>query len=144
MFLSDIASAFMPDWNLRILTEHDALRICNENSVHLVEDVNTRFGKIVFHRGYVFIVMNPDLSPAMRLWVLWHEIGHFMLHAPASSRFTPMIERKNDREANYLAAIALMPKTLVVGKTVDQIIREYSYPRELVNIRKQISEIDGI
>lgn len=138
MFLAEISRRRIPDWNQRVLTEADAIAYCKVNKLCLVDDKAENYGRIVFYKGHVFILRNPHLPPATALWVLWHEIGHFILHAPQSSRFNPLVKRKSDREANYVAAVAMMPRHLIYGRSIAQVQHDFGYPPELVRLRYEI------
>lgn len=144
MFLSDVAPRSLCGWNEKILGEDVAIEFCRSNSICIVDDYRLDYGRIVFYKGYTFILKNPYLEAGMRLWVLWHEIAHFLLHAPQSSKFSPLVKRKNDREANYIAAIAMMPRQTIQGRTFHEIEEEYGYPAKLIEIRDQIVKNEGI
>lgn len=107
-------------------------------------DPEQQFGKLAYYKGYCFILINPTLDAGFRLWVLWHEIGHYILHHPETSQFSSSMKRKNDRDANYVAAVAMMPRPLIEGRTIDCVARRSHYPREIVQIRYDIYENEGI
>lgn len=138
MFLTNLLKKHFPKWNKVIHTEDDAREFCKKNKVCICETTKVNFGKYTQYKGYDFILINPKLSPAMRLWVLWHEIAHFLLHSPETSNFSQSTIRKNDREANWVAAILLMPKNLIKNKTRTALQEEYGYLAELIEIRKYI------
>lgn len=144
MFLNSLADKKLTGWNERVFTERDALDYCQRNKIYIVESVGEPYGRIAFYKGYTFILLNPLLESAARTWVLFHEIGHYILHAPQAARFSPLVRRKSDREANYIAAVAMMPKCVIEGKTFSEIQAEYGYPLELLQIRNQIVESEGI
>jgi Zn-dependent peptidase ImmA (M78 family) len=144
MFKSNLALKALADWNKRVLTEWDALEFCRLNNIRIVEDPIRMFGSIEFYKGYVFIIINPGLRKAMRLWVLWHEIGHFILHDAQEGEFSTSIHSKVEAEANFVAAIALMPRPMVEGKSMKEIYSETGYRHELIEIRHAIMEGYGV
>lgn len=144
MFLSELAHKRLEGWNEKVLNEDAGLHYCRQNKICVVDDRREEYGRIVFYKGYAFILINPKLELAMRTWVLFHEIGHFILHSPHSSKFCPLLKRKSDREANYVAAVAMMPKAAIEGKTFAEIQEEFGYPDELITIRDLICKNEGI
>lgn len=144
MFLQGISHDRLDGWGKRVLSESDARDYCRLHKVYIVDDPKQPYGRIMFHKGYVFILINPNLDRGSWLWVLFHEIGHHALHAPQSGRFSKLIRRKADREANYIAAIALMPRQIVEGRTIEQVHYEFGYPIELVKIRYQIFQSEDL
>jgi Zn-dependent peptidase ImmA (M78 family) len=80
----------------------------------------------------------------MHAWIFLHEIFHRRAHFQAMSHFSPLMEEKNDAEANFFAAVALMPRWSLRHRTVDDICAEYELPRPLVEIRKSIAERYGL
>lgn len=138
MFIPDLAKEKIKDWGEIVLDENQALEFCRRNKIYIVEDSRQKFGKLKYYRDYVFILINPKLGAVMRLWVLWHEIGHFCLHAPVTASFSKSTVRKLDREANYVAAIAMIPLHVILFETPEEIQEQYGYPMELIQIRLDI------
>lgn len=134
MFLTGLVSASIKGWGSRSLTENDAIEFCNQNSVHIIDDPKQPFGMLVKYKGYFFILVNPALDAGSRLWVLWHEIGHFILHEPTYQTFSKGGKRKCEREANVVAAIAMMPKMLLETSDVNDLL-DLGIPRDLMRIR---------
>lgn len=144
MFLTErLAHRRLNDWNQRIHTEDDALKFCRRHRIRIVEDPDEEYGQIVWYEGFAFILINPFLAIGMRTWVLFHEIGHYLLHAPASGRFSKLIESKADYEANAVAAVAMMPKAAITGKTFAEVAAEFEYPIELIQIRDHLVRNEG-
>lgn len=131
-------------WNQKVLTEAHALAFCDESGVRLLQHASVEYGRYVFYKRLHFIIINPCLAAGMRLWVLWHEIAHFLYHSPQTENFSALMLRRQDHEANWFAAVAMMPKPLIAGKTIDEVVYEFGYPKEIVQIRYDISERDGI
>jgi Zn-dependent peptidase ImmA (M78 family) len=144
MFIPDIAIEKIPNWGEQMLLEDKALEFCGKHKIYIVEDARQKFGKLKFYKGYVFILINPKLNLAMRLWVLWHEIGHFCLHEPVTASFSKSTKRKHDREANYVAAVALIPLSVIMFQTPEEIQEQYGYPTELIQIRLDICRKEKI
>jgi Zn-dependent peptidase ImmA (M78 family) len=120
----------------------DAVDFCRRNKIYIVDDRKTAFGKYLRYKGTDFILINPRIDFKMRLWVIFHEIGHYIFHAPATQNFSIQMKRKNDTEVNNFAAVMLMPKSLIRSKTLDELIEDF--PLELIVIRKKIYDCENL
>lgn len=130
----------MPGLNRRVYTEHDLLKLCRRHGIVICEAYTGHLGLYLIYNGAPFIILQPGLSAGLRLWVMMHEFAHFLLHAPNASTFTASMERKADFEANIIAALALMPFQMVKTALPGEIQEAFGYPRELMNIRKDVYE----
>lgn len=144
MFVAEISSTRLLGWNKKVLTEADASEFCRSHRITVTVDKRQEYGKLLYYKGYPFILINPALDPGMRLWVLWHEVAHFILHYPETSKFSASMKRKNDREANMVAAVAMMPRPIIEGHTLAEIQHAFGYPLEVVKIRYDIYQREGI
>lgn len=143
--LSQILKKKVPDWNKIIWNDDKFAITCEEAKVRVVEDETLKHkGEYTIYKDVPFIALRKGLKPPMRLWVGMHELGHHLLHFPVNHRFSKGIFRRMDREANFFAAIALIPTWMVESKTLGEIVEEYNYPKELIIIRKEIYEAYGI
>lgn len=134
------------DWN-RIVYDEDATdRLLQRLRLPVVTDeaAKVKGEYIVDDDGFSMIVLKPNLKNPLKLWVVLHEIGHHLLHYPVNHRFSKGTRRRMDREANFFAALALLPTWLVRSKTLEEIIEEYGYPLNLIKIRKEIYDIDKV
>lgn len=138
--LSKLVKKFLPEWNTKIHSELDGLMFCEEKGIitcetNLINDV----GEYRFYRDHHFIFTRNDIEQNQRAWVLWHEIGHFILHPVEAARFTDnVLARKVETEAHIVAAVALMPYSLIKEKTLQEIKEEFNYPTRLILLRKWI------
>src|ERR1043165_2547607 len=98
----------LPGWNKRILTERDFYRFCVRQGVSVVEAVTDALGRYVVYKGKPFIIHDPSLQSGLKLWVLWHEAGHHLLHTPEPQYFDKISLNRFDFEANFIASIALI------------------------------------
>lgn len=137
--LSQILKRKVPDWNERILNDDDFYLTCERSAVNVIENENLKCkGEYTIYKNVSFIVLKKGLKPEMLRWVGFHELGHHLLHYPVNHRFSKSLYRRMDREANYFAAIALIPTRVVEVQSFDEIVNEYNYPAELITIRKEI------
>lgn len=125
-------------FNKRIFTEDDFFKICEDTKCTVIESTIKSKGEYLIYRNQAFIIFKNGLSSSLRLWVGLHELGHHLLHYPVNHKFSRGTIGRLDREANFFAAIALMPTTLIQQKTLDEIVEDYNYPREIIWIRKDI------
>lgn len=143
--LSQIIKKRLPDWNDRTFSAADLEWLCPQIKVRIVErdefkprgeyKVEERNGK-----NYSFILIKKKLHIKEKLWIAYHEIGHHLLHHPVPHKFSKSLVKKMDREANYFAAIALMPTKLIAEMSFSEIRETYGYPKKLIDIRKEIYE----
>lgn len=139
--LEQILTRRVPEWNKRVLTFDDFYLICEKEKLAVVEDENLKCkGEYGIYKNKPYIALKKQLKEPMKLWVGLHELGHHILHYPVNHRFSRSTLRRMDREANFFAAVALMPRFLVNSKTFGEIVEEYNYPNEIVYIRKDICD----
>ncbi len=137
--LSQIITKKIADWNKRIFVEDDFYAFCQRERVRVMESAAFKNkGEYKPHEGVCFIMLSKKLKREERLWVGFHELGHHLLHYPVPHRFSRGTWRRMDREANFFAAIALLPTSTIKTKNLGEIIEEYNYPKELICIRKDI------
>jgi Zn-dependent peptidase ImmA (M78 family) len=128
-----------PHWNRCRVSEADVRRVAKRRGVMIVEGEVGVPGLHVVYRGVAFIVIRPTLRGVMRTWVLLHELFHFILHEPGLQLFDPYFETKADREANFCAAVALLPREMLERKARNELLED-GYPAELLDLRKEILE----
>lgn len=142
--LSQILKKKVPEWNDEVLTEASFYRICERLRVGIVETDTRASGEYTVHAGRPIIILSSRIKQQMRAWVMFHELGHHLLHYPATHRFSKSIFSRIDRESNFFAAIALMPTRIITGKSKAEIRADFAYPQEIIEIRYEISLSFGI
>jgi Zn-dependent peptidase ImmA (M78 family) len=124
------------DWNQRVLTTDDFDALCELEDV-TVEEAETGFpGLYTRKEGRPIITISPLVLPRARGWVLWHEMGHVLLHDPACG-FMYLSAGKLERQADLIAACALIPRPLLENSSLWEIHEEYRYPIELCELRQR-------
>lgn len=126
--------------NQRVLAENDCHRICEAESISVHFEPMAWSGLYLMRRKRPQILVNSALAGAHRLIVLWHEIAHHFLHAPQMCFYQRGSLDKAEREANMLAAIALVPLPLLETVTMGEIQEEHGYPGDLLELRQKIYE----
>lgn len=139
MSLPNVAKSHFDFYGVAIPHEDEALEFCRKSKIIIVHDKRQPFGKLKRYKGYVFLLINPKLEKGWRLWVLWHEIAHFIFGHP-SGCFSTNFKEKNDREANFVAATTLITFEMITTMTFAEIQEEYGYPMPLIKIRAKIAE----
>ena len=98
-------------------------------------------------KGRDFIAVNSRLAEPMKLLVLFHELGHFLFHTPASGAtanfhgvggFT-----RQEREADVFALCALLPLRSIKNRSVEELAESSGLPPEKVTERLDIRDRYG-
>lgn len=139
MSLHAVPKSHFDFYGVRVPHEDEALEFCRKNKIYIVHDRRQKFGKLKRYKGFVFLLINPKLEKGWRLWVLWHEIAHFIFGHP-SGNFSINFTDKHDREANFVAATTLITFEMITTMPFAEIQEEYGYPIELIKIRDTIAE----
>ncbi|HEX8708837.1 MAG TPA: ImmA/IrrE family metallo-endopeptidase [Pyrinomonadaceae bacterium] len=103
-------------WNSRTLTEKDFWALCKKHGVEVYENSGKHMkwkGVYTVLDGIPTIIIDPRLKGLERLWTLFHELGHHLLHSPETCFFSDSTVHKAQSEANAFAAIALIPEKYV-------------------------------
>lgn len=126
--------------NTRVHTLDDFLRHCDEEQI-LVREYPLRFCKGLYTvcESVPCIVLASGLSLVERTIVAWHELAHYWLHSPGVCFFRSF-ERRFEYEAQAIAAIALVPKSLLMKRSLHEVEEEYGYSREFLWFRKDVYE----
>jgi Zn-dependent peptidase ImmA (M78 family) len=136
---------FFPDFNQRVHTEADAYDFCARHKIITIEtDLINVPGQYRVHRERPIILLHKYIDRHYRNWVFHHEITHFILHPTTMATFSDEISyRKIENEANFVAAVLLMPRHICDSMKVEEIQEEFGYSRRLVLIRKYIKDNFG-
>lgn len=93
--------------------------------------------------GRDFIAIDSRLSGVERLKVAFHELCHFLFHAPSSgatANFHGVGRRtRQEREADVFAVCALIPRAMLETKAAQEFIDE-GWPPDLVAERHMVFE----
>lgn len=142
--LSQKISQLKIGWNERPLTEGDLYRICRRFRIGVTEMPLVVSGFYYRVMGRDFIAVDSKLSGPKRLLVLFHELGHFLLHTPdsgATANFHGVGRRsRKEIEADVFALCAVIPKTMLETRSIDELIDEGIDPgalRERVEIYRR-------
>jgi Zn-dependent peptidase ImmA (M78 family) len=104
-------------WNERPLTERDFYKLCKRFQISVTEMPLATGGFYYRVKGRDFIAISSRLTGSKRLFVMFHELGHFLLHVPDSgvtANFHGVGRRtRKEREADMFALCALIPKSFI-------------------------------
>jgi Zn-dependent peptidase ImmA (M78 family) len=141
-FLAEKISKLKIGWNERALTEDDLYRICRRFKVSVIEEPLSTRGFYYRLAGRDFITIDSRLSGTNRLAVLFHELGHFLLHVPETgpaANFHRVGRRtRKEIEADVFALCALIPHTIIESRRIDELAADGTYPADLIAARHKI------
>jgi Zn-dependent peptidase ImmA (M78 family) len=131
-------------YNERVFTDDDFDLICEQCGIYVTEQKIKWHGYFTVCEGTPAIVINKRLRGVDRLVVAFHEVGHYLLHAPGTAFFCNGSVSKSEYEAQRFAAWALIPRPLMEDKTLSEIQEEFGYPTALMRFRQRIFDQSGI
>lgn len=137
---------FLPDWNNRVHTEADGYEFCERFDVATLDtDLIRDLGEYRIRNGSPIILLHKFTSNRYRNVVFQHEIGHFILHPTTAAKYSDEVtKRKIEKEANFVAAVAVLPRYVIDTKTLAEIADEFNVPRKVILFRKLIRDTEGI
>jgi Zn-dependent peptidase ImmA (M78 family) len=96
--------------------------------------------------GRDFIAVDSRVAGVEKLLVLFHELGHFLLHTPESGATANFhgVGRKTrqEREADAFALCALIPKKRLTSRTAAELVDD-GFPVEMVAERYAVYQRYG-
>lgn len=128
-------------WNEKQLTEADFFRLCRRFKITIVEMPLTTHGFYYCVKGKHYIAIDSRLNGIERLFVLWHEFAHFLMHVPdrnvTANFYGVGCQTRNEKEADIFALCALIPKHWVKTKTLRELVEDEGFSEEFVWNRKK-------
>jgi hypothetical protein len=137
------AGSRIPEFNKRSLRLCDLCRICDEFSIQVVQwQMRRLHGSAYEEDGYRFIFINPLVSYAEQIVAGFHEFEHIISHVGngevCQSSGDTLRLSKQEKQAQMVGVIALMPITVVYGMSVEEMMGEFDAPRKLAEFRFSI------
>lgn len=141
-FVIDKISKLRVHWNERALTETDFYRLCKRFKVNVTE-MPLRTGGFYYRvLGKDYIAIDSRLAGIQKLAVLFHELGHFLLHTPesgATANFHGVGRRtRKEIEADLFALCALIPRSWIESRMIEDLIDDEGFPPDMVEARHEI------
>ncbi|MBX3281786.1 MAG: ImmA/IrrE family metallo-endopeptidase [Acidobacteria bacterium] len=113
-------------WGKRPLTEGDFERLCRRFRVTVTEMPLNSGGFYYRVKGRDHIAIDSRLSGVAKLKVQFHELAHFLLHAPeggATANFLRVGQKTRvEYEADAFALCAIVPRRWLEERTVEEIL----------------------
>lgn len=121
----------IPSFNQRRLSLTDLFEICEEQEYCVIEMPLRKLHGCSFYDddGQPCLILNALLPDGEKLIAGWHEFAHLYDQAPTPSVFCSTgnlwNNRKNERQAQVIGLLALMPDAEVVGMTAADLVEQY-------------------
>lgn len=135
-------------WNERRLGESDALELCRRFGITFLEMPLATRGFYFRLQGKDHIAVDSRLSPAQRTFVIFHELGHYLLHAPTSGPAVNFhrvgIRTRAEREADLFALCAMIPADAVKDPSFQEMPAVHDLEPEQIAERLEIYGSYGI
>ncbi len=146
-FLTKI-SALKSGWNERPLTEDDFYRLCRRHRVTVQEMPLRVSGFYYCMLGRHFIAINSRLRGYEKLFVMFHEFAHFLMHAPDTGTTANFLgvgkKTRKEKEADLFALCAIIPKPRLAPDLIEEMINEEGFTREMIDERIKLFHESGI
>lgn len=147
-FFLEKIEALKVGWNQRRLTEADFYALCRRHKI-TVQEMPLRVGGFYYClMGGHYIAVDSKLVPDKKLFVMFHEFAHFLMHAPdrgVTANFHGIGRKtRKESEADLFAAVALIPRTWLETRTPFEIAIEEGIDPETVAERFHIFKDRGI
>jgi Zn-dependent peptidase ImmA (M78 family) len=143
IFIAPIFRKALKGWNKKRFDGKDFDRITKQLGVLVIEDGSedmVRKGLYTEAKGVPIIFVRPELTGLEKLWVLFHELGHHLLHSPATCYFSESTQHKTEHEASVFAAIALIPQAYVRQMYLWDLYDVDEFAAKLFEIRLEVYE----
>ena len=106
-FLTEKFTSLNIGWNERRLTMVDLYRLCKRYRIAVQEMPLATGGFYYRVMGRDFIAVDSRLDEVRKLFVLFHELGHYLLHTPESGATANFHgvgrQTRKEREADLFA-----------------------------------------
>jgi Zn-dependent peptidase ImmA (M78 family) len=147
-FSHEKITALRIGWNERPLTEADFHKLCRKHKI-TVEEMPLRVSGFYYSvMGRHFIAIDTKLSPAKKLFVMFHEFAHFLMHAPghnATANFHGVGKpNRDEREADAFALVALIPRSWLETRTPDELIADEGITADMLRERVELFRRHGV
>lgn len=134
-------------WNEQTLGIADLYRLCKRFKIVVLEMPLDTGGFYFRASGEDIIAVDSRLSEPKKLFVLFHELGHFLLHTPksgATANFHRVGRRtRKECEADAFALCAIIPLSLIRTRTAQELIDD-GLPPDIVAARFGVLERYGL
>ena len=141
-FLVEKISRLRFSWNKRPLAEADFYRLCRRFRIHVTEMPLQTNGFYYCMKGRHFIAIDSRLTGHERLFVMFHEIAHFLMHSPdagVTANFHGVGKKtRKELEADAFSLCSLIPRKWIENRTPFEISDEEGIPFDLIAERLSV------
>ena len=135
-------------WNERPLRETDFYRLCRRHRI-TVDELPLRVSGFYYGvSGRHFIAIDSKLPARKKLFVMFHEFAHDLMHAPdhnaTASYHGVGRQTRKEREADHFALVALIPRIWLKTRTPDEIIADEGVTAGELATRFSLFETYGV
>jgi Zn-dependent peptidase ImmA (M78 family) len=136
------------NWNKKPLTELDFHKLCRRRKITVVEMPLATNGFYYCVKGRHFIAVDSKLRQPKKLFVMFHEFAHYLMHAPdtgTTANFHGVGKKtRKEAEADTFAMCAIMPKPWIETRSVQEIVEDEGIPAEMLAERLALYSLRGI
>lgn len=146
-FFREKIESLVKGWNKRPLTEADFHRLCRRHRITVDEMPLRVSGFYYCVMGRHFIAIDSKLPLARKLFVMFHEFAHYLMHAPNTNETASYHgvgrRTRKEEEADLFALVALIPIDMLRDGSVDGLVED-GFECDMVEKRFAIFEKHGI
>ena len=148
LFFLEKISRLRCQWNNKPLTEEDFHRLCRGQKI-IVQEMPLRVSGFYYCvLGKHYIAIDSKLKHHEKLFVMFHEFAHYLMHAPDTNETANFHgigkKTRNEVEADAFALCALMPRTWIETRTSQELIEDEGLSAEIVMQRRDIYDLHRI
>lgn len=135
-------------WNERPLTESDFYALCRRHKI-VVDEIPLRVSGFYYCvKGGHYIAIDSKLPRQEKLFVMFHEFAHYLMHAPntheTASYHGVGHKTRKEVEADIFALVAMIPRTWLETRTPEDIIDHDSIAPSRLSERLGVYEKHGL
>jgi Zn-dependent peptidase ImmA (M78 family) len=146
-FLVDKLKSLRIGWNERALTTDDLHRLCRRYRI-TVQEMPLAVGGFYYRAmGKDCIAVDIRLPERDKLAVLFHELGHYLFHAPETGATASFHHigglTREECEADVFALCAMIPRPLIERRSPAELVED-DFPPKMIEDRLAILRRFGI
>ena len=135
-------------WNDRPLSEVDFYAFCRRNKI-TVQELPLRVSGFYYSMlGRHFIAIDSRLTARKRLFVMFHELAHYLMHVPDDNATASYHgigrQTRKEREADAFALVALIPRTWLETRSPEEMVAEEGVTVDEMAARYALFETHGV
>lgn len=127
------------------MTQDDFYRLCKQNKVTVQEMPLRVSGFYYCLLGRHYIAIDTRLRQHKKLFVMFHEFAHYLMHAPdtgVTANFHGIGKKtRKESEADAFALCAIIPKTWLESRSIAEIAEEEGIPEDILRERLAVYEL---